>query len=370
VNPLHLRLVVSFALATLVVVTGWVGVGMLDTAMALRSASPPSAAQCAAVGTEARPPDLVAQRHIGRLTRLGRAVILGGTSLVFLLAVLVNVSLVRALREREAAQRIVAEQAAALQRQTAVLLRHERELGDRLVDQQHLSAALQRSNEDLDQFAYATSHDLKAPLRGITNLATWVEEDLGGAASAAVREHLRMLRSRAHRLEALIEGILAYARAGRARDEAELVDVQALVNETIELIEPPPGCIITVETPLPHLVTERVPLQQVLMNLLQNAIKHGCPSGRGEIAIAATRREGGWTFSVRDEGPGIPSEFQQRIFGVFQTLAPRDQVEGTGIGLAVVKKVIESRGGRIEVRSSSGEGATFRFSWPAVAEGA
>ena len=297
--------------------------------------------------------------------QFSRAVVLSGTLLAFSLAVLVNVSLMGAIRAREEAQRVVEAQSATLSQQTESLLRHERQLGEQLVRQQELSDALQRSNDELDQFAYATSHDLKAPLRGIVNLATFVEEDLGDQAPETVRDNLRLLRGRASRLDALIEGILAYSRAGRSRSDVERVDTGALAREVVDLISPPSTCRIAVAEDLPTMLTERVPLQQVFMNLLQNAVKHGCPEQTGMIEIGIDKTGGRPIFFVQDHGQGIAPQHHERIFGVFQTLAPRDKVEGTGIGLAVVKKLVETRGGKVEVASRIGEGCRFSFVWPA-----
>jgi signal transduction histidine kinase len=295
--------------------------------------------------------------------KAGRAVVLIGSLLAFSLAVIVNLSLMRALREREVGEATIHAQAEQLQRQTASLLEHERRLGERLLAHERLTTALQLSNEELDRFAYATSHDLKAPLRGIINLVGWVEEDLGDKASPEVRRNLELARGRARRLEALIEGILAFSRAGRVRESVEVVDVGALVREIAELNAMPPTCKLTIHQ-LPRLVTERVPLQQVLMNLLQNAVKHGCPAEVGAVEVGAEEHGGCWAFYVRDHGPGIAAQYHERIFGVFQSLVSRDVVEGTGIGLAVVKRLVESRGGQISLESAPGEGACFRFTWP------
>src|SRR5579863_312415 len=224
-------------------------------------------------------------------------------------------------------------------------------------------ARVQRSNEELDQFAYVASHDLKAPLRGIANLATWLEEDLADALTPAAREHMVLLRGRVHRMEALIDGILQYSRAGRVGTDAERVDVAALLREIVELLAPPADVTIVLGREFPVLDTERVPLQQVFLNLITNAIKYSRPAG-AIIRVDAAMTDGTWTFSVADNGPGIPPEFHERIFGIFQTLEPRDKVEGTGIGLSVVKKIVESRGGRVALESAPDAGAIFRFTWP------
>lgn len=233
-----------------------------------------------------------------------------------------------------------------------------------------LAQALEASNQELDQFAYVASHDLKAPLRGISNLSSWIEDDLGDAASEEVRGHLALLRSRVVRMEGLIDGILQYSRAGRTREQTELVDTGALAREIIDLIAPPPGAVVEVEPGMPVFVTERLPLQQVLMNLVGNAIKYaGGPSAR--VAVAARHADGeAWEFSVRDSGPGIAPEHHERIFTIFQTLESRDRTESTGIGLSIVKKLVESRGGRVWVEPATGAGAVFRFRWPALGGGA
>ncbi len=222
---------------------------------------------------------------------------------------------------------------------------------------------LEVSNRELDQFAYVASHDLKAPLRGIANLSQWIEEDLAGEMNAEVREHLELLRGRVHRMEGLIDGVLQYSRAGRAREKPEPVDVGALVEEVADLIALPDGFELEVAGELPTLVAERLPLQQVFMNLIGNAAKYSRrEDGRAEVRADP---EGAFHhFRVSDNGPGIAPEYHERIFGIFQTLEARDKIEGTGIGLSLVKKIVEARGGRVWIESEEGEGASFHFLWP------
>lgn len=233
-------------------------------------------------------------------------------------------------------------------------------------ERERLITALGRSNSELDQFAYVASHDLKAPLRGIANLSQWIEEDLGEV-PPEVHEKLTLLRGRVHRLEALIDGILQYSRAGRVRSAAERVDVGALLRDTVELLAPPPEVTITIDPDMPTVETEKTPLQQVFMNLISNAIKYNQRPG-ATVHVSAADAGRFYAFSVTDNGPGIAPEYHERIFGIFQTLESRDKVEGTGIGLSVVKKTVELRGGRVTVRSAPGEGATFTFEWPKTAE--
>jgi PAS domain S-box-containing protein len=230
-------------------------------------------------------------------------------------------------------------------------------------ERERLIGALETSNRELDQFAYVASHDLKAPLRGIANLSRWIEEDLEAHLTPESREHLALLRGRALRMEGLIDGILKYSRAGRVGETAENVDVGALVEETVGLLAPEPEVKVDIAPGMPIIWGERVPLQQMFLNLIGNALKHARRDG-AIVSIAFADAGPFIDFSVRDNGPGIAAEFHQRIWGLFQTLEARDKVEGTGIGLSVVKKLSEVRGGRAWVDSAPGRGAVFHFLWP------
>lgn len=228
--------------------------------------------------------------------------------------------------------------------------------------QQRTEELTQRLRE-LDEFAYVTSHDLKAPLRAIDHLAHWISEDAGPLLPPASLDHLEKLRGRIRRMEKLLEDLLHYSRANRYPYRAERVDVAQLLEEIGRLVTPPEGFAIHVSTPLPIVVTQRVPLATVLRNLIENAIKHHDHSN-GQVQVAVQELDGWLEFSVQDNGPGIAPQFHERIFQLFQTLKPRDTLEGSGMGLAIVKKLIESRGGRITLESQMGQGATFRFTWP------
>jgi signal transduction histidine kinase len=227
-----------------------------------------------------------------------------------------------------------------------------------------LIAALEKTNRELDQFAYVASHDLKAPLRGIANLSQWIEDDLGDRLDEQARTHLSLLRGRVVRLENLIGGILAYSRAGRDNTEQVTVDVAGLVAEIWELLAPPPNAHLEIATPLPQLKTSRVQLQQILMNLIGNAVKYNMDRDL-TIAISAKRSGRRWEFSVADNGIGIAPEFADKIWGLFQTLERRDKVESTGIGLSVVRKIVENHGGTAWLESELGHGAKFSFTWTA-----
>ena len=224
------------------------------------------------------------------------------------------------------------------------------------------TAQLKKRNQELDQFAYVTSHDLKAPLRAIANLSLWLEEDLADKLDEDTRHNLNLLRGRVHRLENLINGLLAYSRVGRLKSEPKVVAVKELLQETIDLLDVPSSLTIDIVGSMPTLTTEYSPLQQVFNNLITNAIKH---SGRqdGHITISVEEQKDFYEFAVTDNGQGIAPQNHERIFTIFQTLQPRDSQESTGIGLSIVKKAVENQGGTIKVESQLGEGCTFRFTW-------
>jgi len=233
----------------------------------------------------------------------------------------------------------------------------------RRAEQERLIVALEFSNAELEQFASVASHDLKAPLRGISQLAQWLEEDLGTKLSPEDRQHLALLKGRVRRLLGLIDGILGYARAGQSSMVIERFDARDAVADALALLAPPPGSEVLLPAPGLVLEGDKALLVQVLMNLLSNAFTHGSTNGaKVEVRVEP---EGDFVrFGVRDEGPGIAPEYHQRIWGMFQTLVPRDEKESTGIGLAVVRKVVQAQGGRVWLESARGAGATFFFTWP------
>ena len=229
-------------------------------------------------------------------------------------------------------------------------------------------AAIERSNRALDEFAHAISHDLKAPLRSVANYARWIEEDLGSGLTGEPRAHMDLLRSQVERMRTMIDGVLEYARSGRTRTEPEAVDTASVVNEVIALIDPPKSCTIEVSPNLPVFNAERAPLRQVLLNLIDNAIKH---SRRDDVRVVVNAIDAGtaYEFTVRDNGPGIAPRAQEKIWTLFHTLQPKKPAfsageDGTGVGLAIVRQIVELQGGRAWVESEEGKGATFHFFWP------
>jgi len=229
------------------------------------------------------------------------------------------------------------------------------------------TAMLQKRNQELDQFAYVTSHDLKAPLRAISSLAEWLEEDLAGQLPPENQHQLDLLRGRVHRMEGLINGLLEYSRIGRIHTELSLVNIGDLLQEVIDSLEPPLSFKIDIADQMPTLITKRIPLQQVFTNLIENAIKHHSrPDGQVKISVQDQGKY--YKFTVADDGPGIPQEYHHKVFTIFQTLEARDRKESTGIGLAIVKKIVETEGGTISLDASSGVGSSFHFTWPKQTE--
>lgn len=222
---------------------------------------------------------------------------------------------------------------------------------------------LAAANEELTNFAYVVSHDLKAPLRGIGSLADWLAADYGDKLDAQGREYLALLKKRVTRMDGLIDGVLEYSRVGRVKEAQVPVDLNTLVAEVVDALAAPPGVTITVQDSLPTVVAERTRLRQLFQNLIGNAIKH-LDRPHGEVRVAV-RDDGGYhTFSVADNGPGIDPRHHDKIFQLFQTLTPRDRKESTGVGLALVKKIVELYGGRVWVESQPGQGSTFLFTLP------
>ncbi len=222
---------------------------------------------------------------------------------------------------------------------------------------------LKAANEELKNFAYVVSHDLKAPLRAIGSLAEWIATDNADKFDAESREHLRLLIGRVHRMDALIDGILEYSRVGRLHEGRTDIDLERLVHEVVDSLAPPPHIRIEIDTPLPMLNAERTRIQQVFQNLVSNAIKY-MDKPEGEVHIGCLDEGAQWKFYVRDTGSGIEKRHFERIFQLFQTLAPRDRVESTGVGLTVVKKIIDMHGGKIWLESEITQGSCFYFTLP------
>jgi PAS domain S-box-containing protein len=222
--------------------------------------------------------------------------------------------------------------------------------------------SLWQSNSELEQFAYITAHDLKAPLRAISSLSEWIEEDLGDNISVETRCQMQLLRGRTYRMNALLNSLLEYSRSGRRQSPIITVDVNQLLTDIIKDLVPPPTFTINTVTIMPILHTRQQPLRQVFTHLIDNAIRHH-PTRQGIVKVSAIERSDCYEFVITDNGDGIDPQFQDRIYTIFQTLKARDQQENTGAGLAIVKKIVVAEGGTIKLESAAGHGATFRFTW-------
>jgi PAS domain S-box-containing protein len=222
---------------------------------------------------------------------------------------------------------------------------------------------LMRSNKDLEQFAYVASHDLKAPLRAIELLVQWIREGLGGYDANNVQQNLDMLARRTQRLHRLLDDLLAYSRAGRKVGDYGETDSHELVLDVVQLLNPPATLTIDIQGRLPTFHTYATPLEQVLLNLIGNAVKHH-PGPKGQVTVSCEEHADHYLFAVRDDGEGIPAEYATRVFEMFQTLKPRDQVEGSGMGLAIVSRIVAWQGGRVWFEPvHGGRGTIFKFQW-------
>ncbi len=237
----------------------------------------------------------------------------------------------------------------------------ERKKAEREIGKQ--KQKLEAINKELNDFAYIISHDLKAPLRGISFVADWLFEDYADKLDDEGKENLKLLKSRALRMSQLIDGVLSYSRVEGKKEETEPVDLNILISEIIDLLAPPPYIQITVDPGLPVVVCGPIKIGQVFQNLLSNAIRY-MDKAQGEIRVGWKDAGDKWHFSVQDNGPGIEEAHFEKIFQIFQTLAPRDKVESTGIGLTIVKKIVQLYGGTVWLESTVGQGTSFYFSLP------
>ncbi|MEO1615462.1 MAG: ATP-binding protein [Planctomycetota bacterium] len=244
--------------------------------------------------------------------------------------------------------------------ETEQLLSRQKQLASELDAK---ASSLEEINSELDNFAYVASHDLKAPLRGIRNLASWVREDSKDDISNESRRHLLLMESRVDKMESLLTDLLEYSRIGKLDQASETVDIQSLLDATVEMLDVPDGLRIRVFGNNLVVESAATPLRQVVLNLLTNAVKYNDKGADGRITVRCTEQDKFIRVSVSDNGPGIDTKHYARVFQMYQRLATQG-VEGSGMGLAMVKKHVEQRGGSIELDSKVGQGATFTFTWP------
>lgn len=222
---------------------------------------------------------------------------------------------------------------------------------------------LTTANKELSDFAHVAAHDLKAPLRAIGSLAGIISEDYADKLDEQGKKHLDLLVKRTERMSELINGILRYSEVGKVASEKEKVDLNKVVNDVISSLDPSKNIEITVRNSLPVIIAEKTRMAQIFQNLLSNAIKY-MDKPNGLIQIGCSVEEGFWKFYIKDNGPGIDEKYYDKIFVIFQTLTRRDELEGTGIGLSMVKKIVELYAGKVWVESTVGLGSTFFFTLP------
>lgn len=217
--------------------------------------------------------------------------------------------------------------------------------------------------KDLQSFAYVVSHDLKSPLRGIAKISEWLAQDYSDVLDEHGKQQLGLLKKRVVRLDNLIDGILEYSRSGNGDEVRTEVDVNELLKETIDLVAADNNVEVKTLTHMPTITFKRSKLMQVFSNLIGNAVKYSDKSN-AIITISSKDLGNAYEFRVADNGPGIEEKYHEKIFGIFQTLHTKDEMESTGIGLSIVKKIIQDAEGSISVNSSLGNGAEFVFVIP------
>ncbi|MEM8858765.1 MAG: ATP-binding protein, partial [Chloroflexota bacterium] len=234
------------------------------------------------------------------------------------------------------------------------------------------AADLEQSNEELEEFAYVVSHDLRAPLRGIASLSSWLEMDYADSLDEGGHEMLSLMNNRVRRLEALIEGILEFSRVGRQETRKTEVDLSQLMDDVLDNLAPNDNFKLNIQPDLPIVFGERLRLMQVFQNLIDNAIKYSDPQkAENWVKLTCKKDNDQWVFCISDNGLGIDSKYHKKVFQIFQTLSIDEEqnAESTGVGLSLVRKIIQLHGGRIWIESIPGEGSQFLFTLPRENDG-
>lgn len=224
-----------------------------------------------------------------------------------------------------------------------------------------------KTNRELDDFVYVASHDLRAPLRGIDHLAAFIEEDASDLLPPSCRDDLSLLRDRVRRLEDLLSSLLSYSRIGRREGESTWVETRAVLENVLDLYVPSDRFQVYLPEDLPQVFAPLAAVELVFRNIVMNAVKHH-DKELGVISVSAETVGDEIVFTISDDGPGIPEEYQEKVFRLFQTLKSRDELEGSGMGLALVKKTMEIHGGRVEILSDGKSGTSFILAWPTSPE--
>ncbi|MAT36365.1 MAG: hypothetical protein CMK06_14695 [Ponticaulis sp.] len=239
---------------------------------------------------------------------------------------------------------------------------------DKLREANRYTNELKRSNEELEQFAYIASHDLRAPLRAIINLSKWIEHDIGENCSPETREHLALLQTRTQRMDNLLQDLLRYARIGRDETTMDRIDLYEMVRDIFESHQIENTLHLVVKGPRVQVTDYEITYFLLLSNLIGNAIKHH-DKPEGQIVVTFEPKKEHLVIIVEDDGPGIPAEYRQKVFEVFTTLDRRDQKEAAGMGLAIVRKIIHHKKGKIVLDENDSGGARFVITLPLVPAG-
>ncbi|MCM2371045.1 PAS domain-containing sensor histidine kinase [Aporhodopirellula aestuarii] len=244
--------------------------------------------------------------------------------------------------------------------------RIEQEVRKMLRRSEAVSKSLARSNHDLEQFAYVASHDLRAPLRGLIHLTNWVREDAADAdveLPANVLSHLEKMQGQVERMDALLSGLLEYSRVGNRNHMQRSINLQAVLNDAVELSDVPENFKVILPKEDATWTTVREPLQRIFQNLIDNAVKHHDRES-GTITITYEENENDFLFSVSDDGPGIEEKYHAKVFEIFQKLHQSSGDDGAGLGLTIVQKLVQTMGGNISIHNVEPRGTEFRFTWP------
>jgi protein-histidine pros-kinase len=242
----------------------------------------------------------------------------------------------------------------------------EEEVRQMLRRSESVSKSLARSNRDLEQFAYVASHDLRAPLRALTNLVEWVREDAADAKielPQTINGHLEKIQAQVLRMDALLSGLLEYSRASNRTHMQRSVDLHSILDDAVKLAAVPPGFTVVLPEQSPQWTTVREMLIRIFQNLIDNAVKHH-DREQGTITIGCEESADEFVFSVKDDGPGIEDKYRERVFEIFQKLKRAQNGDGAGLGLTIVQKLVQTAGGEIEIQSADPRGTEFRFRWP------
>ena len=263
----------------------------------------------------------------------------------------------------DAGQIAIAQEVAA---QLAIATVQTRLLAQVKAHAAELDAKVRERTQELESFSYSVSHDLRAPLRAIDGYAQMLEEDYLSKLDAEGQRMLGVVRGNARRMGQLIDDLLAFSRLGRQQPALQRVDMTRLAQEVADELRGAHPVLIELN-PLPPANADPALLRQVWANLISNGIKYSSKKPDARVVVSGRDEPGEVVYSVRDNGAGFDMRYAEKLFGVFQRLHRADEFEGTGVGLAIVKRVVAQHGGRVWAEGRPGEGASFHFSMPKAA---